>query len=399
MHRRTLSVALACVFIFSTINMLNAAVLKWDIPLNKRLEMTRTARVNYYENDRIRRVYEERNIIDLTCFSRDGDVNHVKGVFSVFHRESGQSVFKLREQYMSDFSVSAKGRFDVRKGIYMPNLRNIPTFPDFEVGQGSTWSAEGQLVINDFSRPFMLSFPVNYRLEEIKKLNGSEIAVIKYSYEINNTLLNSGYPSDFPVKISASNSGLINWDITQSSPVSINDFYNMTLVMRAGTGFGTMSFRMKIDTANEIYSPVPEKEKEQAKAEIEKALPENSGIDVGLDERGIVLRMGEVLFDFDSAGLREDTMQTLSKVLPVIKKKYPDREIIVEGHTDNTGAKEYNYKLSLERANSVAGYLRNGLGHDKFSYRGFGPDRPISDNSTREGRGKNRRVEIIIKLK
>ena len=132
--------------------------------------------------------------------------------------------------------------------------------------------------------------------------------------------------------------------------------------------------------------------------EIEKELPKGSGIDVDTEKRGIVLRMGEVLFDFDSAKLRGDTRRTLDKVIDIIRKKYPDREIIVEGHTDSIGSKPYNRKLSNNRARSVAKYLKKGVGHDKFSYRGFGARRPIGDNATKEGRQKNRRVEIIIKL-
>ena len=82
-----------------------------------------------------------------------------------------------------------------------------------------------------------------------------------------------------------------------------------------------------------------------------------------------------------------------------IRKKYPDREIIVEGHTDNTGDKQYNQGLSDRRAASVAEYLKKGVGHDKLSYKGYGSEKPISDNATKEGQAKNRRVEIIIKLK
>ena len=104
------------------------------------------------------------------------------------------------------------------------------------------------------------------------------------------------------------------------------------------------------------------------------------------------------LFDFDSAALRKDTKSTLDLLVDTIKKKYTDREIIVEGHTDSTGDAKYNQTLSDRRAESVARYLSKGVGHDKFSYRGVAADKPISDNATEEGRRKNRRVEIVIKL-
>jgi len=81
-----------------------------------------------------------------------------------------------------------------------------------------------------------------------------------------------------------------------------------------------------------------------------------------------------------------------------LKKRYPDREIIVEGHTDNIGEPQYNDRLSESRARTVAEYLKSKAITDKLSYRGFGSGRPLADNATKGGRQKNRRVEIIIKL-
>ncbi|MCZ9893410.1 OmpA family protein [Brachyspira hyodysenteriae] len=85
--------------------------------------------------------------------------------------------------------------------------------------------------------------------------------------------------------------------------------------------------------------------------------------------------------------------------MKAIKETYPDREIIVEGHTDNTGRKEYNQDLSEKRAKSVADYILPNLDHDKLSYKGFADDEPIASNDTPDGRRKNRRVDIIIKLR
>nr|WP_252831800.1 OmpA family protein [Brachyspira pilosicoli] len=82
-----------------------------------------------------------------------------------------------------------------------------------------------------------------------------------------------------------------------------------------------------------------------------------------------------------------------------IKQTYPDREIIVEGHTDNTGEANYNQALSEKRAKTVADYILPKLEHDKLSYRGFGDKEPIASNDNPDGRQKNRRVDIIIKLR
>jgi outer membrane protein OmpA-like peptidoglycan-associated protein len=322
----------------------------------------------------------------------------VKGVFSLFERQLSEAVFRQTEQHLVQFSINGAGRFTVPSGDYMPNLRHIPSFAGRDVNINDTWSADGELVLNCFSRPFKLIFPVQYKLTEIKQNEGSRIAIIKYAFVIDKDLRGGALPPDFPLKISGQNSGIATWDITQNKPVRYQDIYSILFIQNAGGGhLATHEFSMKIDTENTLYKPVSEKQKEKDRDEIAGKL-KDSGIDVDTEKRGIVLRMGEVLFDFDSYALRPDVQGKLDRVVDIIREKYPDREIIVEGHTDTTGRPEYNMNLSNRRARSVAEYLKPGVGHDKFSYRGFGPDRPISDNSTREGRQKNRRVEIIIKL-
>jgi outer membrane protein OmpA-like peptidoglycan-associated protein len=69
----------------------------------------------------------------------------------------------------------------------------------------------------------------------------------------------------------------------------------------------------------------------------------------------------------------------------------------VEGHTDSTGSDEFNQKLSEQRADTTKSYLiEQGLAEGSVSAKGFGKTMPVADNSTAEGRQKNRRVEIIV---
>lgn len=127
-------------------------------------------------------------------------------------------------------------------------------------------------------------------------------------------------------------------------------------------------------------------------------MPEDGQIEVDVDQRGLVVRLGEVYFDFDSSSLRPEAKKNLDAVVAAVREKHRGREIIVEGHTDATGDRDYNFNLSRNRARSVAEYLKPGLNTDKISFRGLGPDKPIADNASPEGRSRNRRVEIIIKL-
>ncbi len=103
-----------------------------------------------------------------------------------------------------------------------------------------------------------------------------------------------------------------------------------------------------------------------------------------------------ILFDVDSDKLRPQAtanLQNLSKVL----NKYDDTEIMVQGHTDNTGSDDHNLKLSGRRADSVGDLLKSdGVKSGRIAESGMGEEHPVADNATADGRQANRRVEVAI---
>ncbi len=110
----------------------------------------------------------------------------------------------------------------------------------------------------------------------------------------------------------------------------------------------------------------------------------------------IVLQDGEVHFAFDKAMLTPKAKEVLDEVA---RKAKPQMErvkmIYVTGHTDATGPEAYNQKLSVRRAGAVADYMKEtGIPSDKVKVIGKGESMPIATNKTKEGRAKNRRVEI-----
>ncbi|MDD8030590.1 MAG: OmpA family protein [Acidobacteriota bacterium] len=103
-----------------------------------------------------------------------------------------------------------------------------------------------------------------------------------------------------------------------------------------------------------------------------------------------------LLFDVDKYELRPESKENLIK-LATILNKYPDTNIIIEGHTDSTGSHAYNMTLSENRAKAVAAYLATqNVQSSRFTVVGYGPDQPIASNDTPEGRQLNRRVDIGI---
>ncbi|MCX5841117.1 MAG: hypothetical protein NTY16_06650, partial [Deltaproteobacteria bacterium] len=186
--------------------------------------------------DRMRKVFQERNSIDLTCDEQKAEASSVRGRFSVYERGSVDEVFQLREQYPSEFDIDRQGRFTVPKKYFMPNLRHLPAFPRKEVAAGESWTEKADLVLDSFSIPFKLTFPVEYKLVDISKKEKSEIAVIQYRFVVDVDLAGGKYPADFPQKIIGKDEGTINWDLRENRPVSMKEKYLLKVWMLTLTG-------------------------------------------------------------------------------------------------------------------------------------------------------------------
>ena len=103
-----------------------------------------------------------------------------------------------------------------------------------------------------------------------------------------------------------------------------------------------------------------------------------------------------ILFNIDSYTLSEASKTNLGDLSKTLQK-YDDTNILIEGHTDNTGSDQHNKTLSEQRATSVADYLKSyGVIGTRLTTNGYGEAQPMADNSTTEGRQQNRRVDIAI---
>jgi outer membrane protein OmpA-like peptidoglycan-associated protein len=110
----------------------------------------------------------------------------------------------------------------------------------------------------------------------------------------------------------------------------------------------------------------------------------------------VVILRDKILFDVDEYSLKVGAEDNLREIADILVK-YPDFDIIVEGHTDNTGTENYNQWLSEKRAQAVADFLiATGVGSVRIQILGYGELRPVASNGTPEGRQQNRRVEIHI---
>lgn len=114
------------------------------------------------------------------------------------------------------------------------------------------------------------------------------------------------------------------------------------------------------------------------------------------DREVLTFAMKAVQFQLGKATLVNDSYSVLNQIANIMKK-YPDYNLSIDGHTDNTGSDDVNKKLSAARAKSCYDYLiSKGIPADRMTFQGFGPTRPIADNSTYSGRTLNRRVEFNL---
>jgi outer membrane protein OmpA-like peptidoglycan-associated protein len=111
-------------------------------------------------------------------------------------------------------------------------------------------------------------------------------------------------------------------------------------------------------------------------------------------KKKIVLR--GVNFDFDRANIRADAEPILDAAVSTLQAEQPI-SIVVEGHTDSTGADQYNQDLSIRRATAVRDYLqKKGIDAGRMTIEGYGETKPVASNDTAEGRAQNRRVELRV---
>ncbi|MGD8845698.1 MAG: OmpA family protein [Desulfobacteraceae bacterium] len=102
----------------------------------------------------------------------------------------------------------------------------------------------------------------------------------------------------------------------------------------------------------------------------------------------------DIQFEVNKSDLKASSYPTLNEIVDALNTQ-PGLKIEIQGHTDNTGDRDYNLDLSLKRARSVRSYLiSRGVDGSRMTSRGYGPDRPIESNTTKQGRARNRRVEI-----
>lgn len=328
----------------------------------------------------------------------DGRGYHTASFVTSEESVGGAQVFTWGEEYYSEFWRDARGYYEIAPEYFMPVVRDVPVFPDRPLSPGDTWSAEGSEV-HDFRRSFGIPdayhfpVPVTYRYDGTVEREGREFALIHISYNVFYRPTVS-YPGVlYPVRISGFSDQSVYWDTVTGRADSYEEEYAFVFTLSSGdevTYEGTAGARVVDATRMDRVAVV-----EDIRNDLDALGFDDQ--EVVADERGVTIRLDNILFPPDSPILRDSERAKLDGIAEILRK-YPDRDVLITGHTALAGTEAGRLKLSGERAGAVAAYLLE-LGvrtPDQLIQRGVGATEPVADNSTEAGRRRNRRVEITI---
>ena len=327
---------------------------------------------------------------------QDGS-GRLRGEFSTSTRFRGLEAFVQDQQYESEYRLSRNGIYEISPRYYMPIVRNVPTFPDRDLAPGDTWAAPGE-ERHDFREdfgipdPFVIPFNASYTYVGPETRDGVDLRVIKVSYTIFHRppepLIHSGI---FPTQIAGWSEQTLYWDPLRGGLNSYEERFQFVFELSTGT---TVEYRGK---AASRMLEAPPLDREALTRALQEATKDLENVTVQAGDEGVTITIENVQFEADSARLLPSELDKLGRIAEILKA-YPERDILVEGHTALAGTAAGRQKLSVERAAAVADRLvRLGVRTpDRIVVRGWGAERPIDTNSTEAGRSRNRRVEITI---
>jgi outer membrane protein OmpA-like peptidoglycan-associated protein len=353
-----------------------------------------------YINRQLSHRAEIINRIAVEINAVNGDSGSYKAVFQTAERSAYTNTaagFQWSRDYNSEFDRDRLGYLSIDPKFFMPVVRNVPVFPNKELNPGETWSADGYEV-HDFRDsfgipdPYQIPFTANYTFLGSREWKGKTYPAFSVSYRIFNEPPRVA-GRVWPQRIQGASDQIVYWDSDLGQPAAYEEYFRIILDLSDGR---TVEYRGRAE-AEIIEAPLMDKER--IAEEIAETLRnlDIPGASVRIDDTGVTISLENIQFLPDSATLRQSEKVKLDKLAQILSH-YPERDILVAGHTALAGTEAGRQQLSLERAQSVAGYLleKNVRTADRMMIQGFGAEKPVADNTTEAGRERNRRVEITI---
>jgi len=360
---------------------------------------------NVYINGSFSHQAEILNKIAVEVVETRGESGLLSCSFQTSERSYGKrGSFSLAEDYKSVFWRNSVGEYDIGEEYFMPVVRNVPLFPPEDIKPGNSWVAMGEEVHDlrksfGLNKPFRFPISVHYNYIGDETLDGRRVALINIEYNFFQAVgrQNMSEPADnydrVPAKIAGSSEQLYYWDKENGRPLYYEEEFDFIFYLTSG------EYVEYVGSANGLFVESPDLNRERVVEEIERAIEENSieGASVKSEEEGVTITLENIQFLPDSPLLLESEKAKLLHIAEILKV-YPERDILITGHTARVGTEESCQTLSEERAKAVADFLLSLNVRDETGIvsRGFGSRKPVGDNSIEMGRRLNRRVEITI---
>ncbi len=324
------------------------------------------------------------------------------GTFMTSERTSNRS-FSWGREYESIFRRDQYGNYTIEDRYFMPVVRNVPVFPEQDVQPGESWSAEGEEAhdLRDYfgiEKPFKVPFTAVYTYEGPVERDGKTLhkIIVEYTLFFDTPVteeLQNHPDGNYPVTTMGESRQTLYWDNNLGMLPFYTEEYRILLKLASGT---VIEFKGTAEaTVTETKLLDREKEVREMNDELEKlGILDTTAHE---SEEGITISMENIQFEPDSARLIPSEKEKITRIAALLER-YPDKELLITGHTALAGTAKARQKLSEERAEAVAGFLvEMGVRSEYNVYtRGFGAEKPIAPNTTEPNRARNRRVEITI---
>ena len=338
-----------------------------------------------------------RIAFETTYAAPDGSSGTLRGNFETSERAKGDSAYVIAESYDSEFTRDRLGHYTIDPKYYMPVVRDVPTFPDKEILPGDSWAAPGE-ERHDFRRvfgipePYRIPIDVRYRYVGPVVRDGKNLLLVSAAYTIfERPREPSAYKEVFPVQIAGFSDQKIFWDPAIGQPVAYEEKFDFVFDWSDGS---TVEYR---GTAQSTVIESQLMNRDALKAEIEKAVADLPNVSVAATDQGVTISIEDIQFEADSARLKAPELAKIARLAELLKR-YPDRDILVAGHSAAAGYAAGRRQLSEDRAKTVAERLiaSGARSPDRVRATGYGDTKPSADIATESGRARNRRVEITI---
>ncbi len=332
--------------------------------------------------------------------TRDG-AGLLRGTFQVSEKAQGSGgLFRLKDDtYSSEFWRDERGRYAIGRQYLFPIVRDVPVFPEEALAPGRSWTA-GAEEVHDLREPFGIMQPVSVPLDvcytyvgrEVR--DGLDVAVLRVKYSAAASLRTLRSPTGVaPIRIMGTSEQTIRFDESLGRVHSYEDRFLYVYLLSDGQFIEYEGS----SRGHAVYTKPMDRER--VAEEIRRSIEENKIPDatVRSDAEGVTITLENIQFHPDSDEMLPGEKAKLDQIAEILKR-YPDRDLLITGHTALAGTAAGRQELSERRARVVGDYLlRLGVrDRTRMTFRGVGATQPIADNSSEAGMRRNRRVEIKL---